>query len=247
MAPVRVGVADRVGQRLLDDAVGGQVDARGERARGAHDLELDGEPGAAYLVEHAAELAERGRRRRLRRSDGPRSTPSSRRSSVRARRAVSPMISTERRACAGLSGSSDVAASACTAIRLTWWATTSCSSRAIRARSAAASRDTTRSSSASARSARPCAASRFARLARLSVPGHPRRDEDHRLEDGLVGLAMAGRGQGDGDARHRKGDGDPPPHGAAAVDDRVERDRGPQRERREPESDLVVGDPRGSR
>src|SRR6185369_719904 len=61
---VRVGVADRVGQGLLDDAVGGQVDARGQLARGAHDLEIDGEPGAAYLVEHAAELAERGRRSR---------------------------------------------------------------------------------------------------------------------------------------------------------------------------------------
>jgi len=62
------------------------------------------------------------------------------------------------------------AAAAWIPMTLTWWATTSCNSRAIRARSAAASRDTTRSSSASARSARLCAAARFTRLARLSVP-----------------------------------------------------------------------------
>ncbi len=80
------------------------------------------------------------------------------------------MISTDRRACAGLSGSSEVAASACTAIRLTWCATTSCSSRAILARSAAASLVACRSSSASARSARFCAAARFARFVRLSTP-----------------------------------------------------------------------------
>ena len=80
------------------------------------------------------------------------------------------MMSTDRRAWAGLSGSSEDAASACTAIRLTWCATTSCSSRAIRARSAAASLVACRSSSASARSARLSAAARFARLALLSTP-----------------------------------------------------------------------------
>ena len=80
------------------------------------------------------------------------------------------MISTERRASAGRPGSSDVAASAWTAIRLTWWATTSCNSRAIRVRSRSAACEDCRSSSASARSARLCAARMLARLARLSRP-----------------------------------------------------------------------------
>ena len=87
-------------------------------------------------------------------SAGPRSTPSRRRSSVRAWRAVAAITSTDWAAWAGRPGSSDVAASACTAMRLTWCATTSCSSRAIRVRSAAAARATSLSRSDSARSAR---------------------------------------------------------------------------------------------
>ncbi len=53
------------------------------------------------------------------RSAGPRSTPSSRRNSVSACRAVSPMMSTADRAWSGRPGSREAAASAWTAIRLT--------------------------------------------------------------------------------------------------------------------------------
>jgi hypothetical protein len=83
------------------------------------------------------------------------------------------MMSTDRCAWAGWPGSSEAAASACTAIRLTWCATTSCNSRAIFPRSAAAAREDWRSSSASARSARLSAAARFARFARLRTPAAP--------------------------------------------------------------------------
>ena len=80
------------------------------------------------------------------------------------------MMATDRAAWAGCPGSSDAAASAWTAIRLTWCATTSCSSRAMVTRSRAAARADCRSISASARSARLSAARRFACRARLSTP-----------------------------------------------------------------------------
>ena len=162
--PGGVRVPDRVGQRLLNDPVRGEVDAGGQRAGRAR----------RPSDRPAARPRAPGRARR----PGPRVTPtarspalgraaqhpSSRRSSVRACRAVSPIMSTDRAASSGRPGSSEAAASACTAIRLTWCATTSCSSRAIRIRSARRGAGDWRSSSASARSARLSAASRFARL-----------------------------------------------------------------------------------
>ena len=178
------------------------------------------------------------------RADGRRSTPRSLRSSVSAWRAVSPMTSTDRRAWSGRPGSSEAAASAWTAIRLTWWATTSCSSRAIRIRSRSAACEDWRSSSASARSARLCAAWTLARMARLSRPAAAAVSEDHHLEDGVVRLVMARRGLGDPDGRRQDQAGDPAPGRAAAVEDGVERDSRPERERREPEPDLVIGHPR---
>src|SRR5207248_2045175 len=152
--PGRVGVPDGIRQRLLDDAVRGQVHPGRQRDRGALDLEVDPQAGAADLVEHIPEFPEGSRGRGLQPGG----------------RAVSPMTSTDRRAWSGRPGSSELAASAWTAIRLTWWATTSCSSRAIRIRSRSAASEDWRSSSASARSARLCAAWTLARLARLSRP-----------------------------------------------------------------------------
>ena len=64
-----------------------------------------------------------------------RRTPSSRRISVRPARAVSPISSSRRAPAAGIPGVASRAVSACTAIMEIWCATTSCSSRAIRARS----------------------------------------------------------------------------------------------------------------
>src|SRR5580704_8650035 len=64
-----------------------------------------------------------------------RSTPSSRRISVRPARAVSPISSSRRAPAAGIPGVASRAVSACTAIMEIWCATTSCSSRAMRARS----------------------------------------------------------------------------------------------------------------
>jgi len=57
------GVLDRIGERLLDDAVGGQVDAGRQRARLALDGERDGESGGARALDEAVELAH-GRLRR---------------------------------------------------------------------------------------------------------------------------------------------------------------------------------------
>ena len=93
-----------------------------------------------------------------------RSTPSRRRSSVIAVRAVdADQVRRRRGGSPGGAGSSAPTASACTAIRLTWCATTSCSSRAIRSRSAAAAPAAASSSAASARAARDAAAARAAR------------------------------------------------------------------------------------
>ena len=156
------------------------------------------------------------------------------------------MISTDRRACSGRSGSSEVAASAWTAIRLTWCATTSCSSRAIRVRSCSAARAAWRSSSASARSARFCAASRLARLARLSVPAAHAVRKISAWKMASYGSLWPGAASEIDMPDRREPAGDPAPDRMAAVDDGVERDRGPERKRREPESDLVVGDPRAA-
>ena len=64
-----------------------------------------------------------------------RSTPSSRRISVSAARAVSPIEDSRCAPAAGIPGVVSRAVSACTAIMEMWWATTSCRSREMRARS----------------------------------------------------------------------------------------------------------------
>ena len=80
------GVLERVGEALLDDPVGGEVDALGERKRLAVDVELDREPGAADLAHQRVEAVEPGLGRQLEPSPSRRITASSRRISVRAAR-----------------------------------------------------------------------------------------------------------------------------------------------------------------
>src|SRR5215218_7440171 len=115
------GVLERVGQRLLDDAVRGQVHPSRElNLRPVH-RERDVQPRLSELVDEPWNVGETG-------------------------------LGTQRIACEALSGSSAatvLAAPACTVIRLTRWATTSWSSRAIRVRSSATAR---RASAACSRS-----------------------------------------------------------------------------------------------
>ena len=57
------GVLDDVGQRLLHDPVGGQVDALRQRPRLALDGQVDADAGGARALEQLVELAEPGLRR----------------------------------------------------------------------------------------------------------------------------------------------------------------------------------------
>ena len=58
-------VLERVGQALLDDPVRGEVDPARERERLAVDVQLDGQPGAADLVQQRVEAVEPGLRHEL--------------------------------------------------------------------------------------------------------------------------------------------------------------------------------------
>ena len=49
----RLGVAEHVGQRFLDDPVGGQVDRGGQRPRVAVDVQLDPQAGGLGRVDAA--------------------------------------------------------------------------------------------------------------------------------------------------------------------------------------------------
>jgi hypothetical protein len=56
------GVLDRVGDRLLHHAVGGELDPGRERAALALDRQLHRQPGGSRALDEAVELLERGRR-----------------------------------------------------------------------------------------------------------------------------------------------------------------------------------------
>ena len=56
--PRRTGVFERVGERLLDDAIGGQFEAGGQWAGLAFDHDLDGQPGMLALVDQPPEVVE---------------------------------------------------------------------------------------------------------------------------------------------------------------------------------------------
>ena len=58
-------VLERVGQRLLDDAVGGEVDAGGQLAALALDAQLDRQPRRARALDERAEPVQRRLRREL--------------------------------------------------------------------------------------------------------------------------------------------------------------------------------------
>ena len=147
----RPGVLERVGQRLLHDPVGGQVDAGGSWSRSPCTVELDVEAGVgprpsrrgARSTERRAAGASSGRgaagrsapaRRRAARRAAGASRPGPRgRCSRRGVRASIASVgsggSSTRRAAAGLHDH-----------HLMAWATTSCSSRAMRVRSSATAR-----------------------------------------------------------------------------------------------------------
>ena len=55
-------VPGRVGQRLLDDPVGGLVDVRSELPASAVDADVDGEPGGAVALGERVECGEARRR-----------------------------------------------------------------------------------------------------------------------------------------------------------------------------------------
>ena len=151
---------------LLDDPVGRQVDPRPAAAPGRFDHQLDPEPGPPRPARPAtAPRPGRAGGEAGAWSPSPRSTPSSRRISTRAWRPVAAIASKAPAARAGSVATATRPASACTTIMLTWWATTSCSSRAIRARSEATAR---RASSARSRSSRAPAPG-----ARRSAPAAP--------------------------------------------------------------------------
>ncbi|MDP9136066.1 MAG: hypothetical protein M3N56_14705 [Actinomycetota bacterium] len=59
----RAGVLERVGERLLDDPVGGQVDARSQRDGLALEPQLDRQPGAGHLLGENVEVAQARQRR----------------------------------------------------------------------------------------------------------------------------------------------------------------------------------------
>ena len=58
-------VLERVGQALLDDPIGRELDATWQRERLTVDVQLDGKPGAADLVQQCVEAVEAGLRREL--------------------------------------------------------------------------------------------------------------------------------------------------------------------------------------
>ena len=131
-----------------------------------------------------------------------RSIPSSRRISVSAPRPVRSIVSSTSRVDAFASSSVRRSAPACTTITETWWAITSCSSRAIRARSS-----TTASRAATSRS-------RSASWARRSRSPITRRtssmaaSDDHRERHAVLeppgrspGCEARGHGDDDGHAR----------------------------------------------
>ena len=132
--------ADGVGERLLDDPVGRQVDPGRQRLLGALDHQLDPEPERRPARPATAPRPGLAGGEAGAWSPSPRSTPSGRRISTRAWRPVAAIASKAPAARAGSVATAARAASACTTIMLTWWATTSCSSRAIRARSEATAR-----------------------------------------------------------------------------------------------------------
>ena len=179
------GVLDRVGERLLDDAVGGEVDAGGQRRGARPRRQRHRQAGRARALDERVEAASVGcgararpRRRAARRAGGAsRRAPRGRcaRSARRPRGARAGSRSRIRRA-----------PPACTTITLIECATTSCISRAIRRRSSATARSARAARGAPRRAPPPraarsasagAAASRRGRRARTTSDEHGREDD----------------------------------------------------------------------
>ncbi len=159
------GVA-RAAERLLHEPVGGQVDAGRQRARLALDAQLDRQPAGGEAAHERADVGEarlRGERDVLVLA----AQHAEQAAQLRERLAPGLLDGGEgglRRA-SGLRSASRRAAAACTVIALSAWATTSCSSPAIRVRSSSAAL----SAAPWRLSASCCAFSRSAALSRARL------------------------------------------------------------------------------
>ena len=182
------GVLEHVGERLLDDAVGRQVHAGREPGWRAI--------GRQRAPRPARRTCSTSRGASLRPGWGPspsgsvsgRRTPSRWRSSSRAWRPASSTAPIACRAASGSSAATALAAPACTVITLTRWATTSCSSRAMRVRSSV----TIRRASAACSCCSWAARSERSRRRRPTYQGHEHGDagEDGLPPRGRVGEAV---------------------------------------------------------
>ena len=169
----RPRVLDHVGQRLLDDPVGREVDAGRQRPR------LRPRPRARPRARRRAR-ARSARGRRGRREPARARVPrhpagAARRASVHlGQRLAADRRRSARRRASRSAPSSAPSAWACTTIRLTPCATTSCSSRAIRTRSSATACSVSSACSRSSCAARSCSDSRCARRAAGTCRRRPR-------------------------------------------------------------------------
>ena len=139
--PFRACVAERIRQRLLHDAVGRHVDAGRQRASLA-DARRSSPPGRRPA---AARRARRPGPGRAADAAGPSAAPGRTAATAGGARPAPPgrwsrSTASAWRAWSGRVSKTSSAAAACTTITETLWATTSCISRAIRARSSATAR-----------------------------------------------------------------------------------------------------------
>ena len=180
------GVPAGVGERLLHDPVGGELHAQGPGPPGSPDtVDLDRQADVGGLADQVGEPAQRGLRRRRRRRRRPCAAPRAGGASRRAPAGRCPgRGAAAATAASGERASISSAASAWTTMRLSPCATTSCSSRAIRARSSAAASSASRSSSPSSAAARSSTAERRSARCRTKAPeapGHP--EVEQRIDD----------------------------------------------------------------
>ena len=145
-----------VGERLLHDPVGGQVDGRGQRRAALRGATSTGSPARRKRSTSSVSRPGRAPAR-----SAPRGRPDCAQQAARGaqlvQRGAAGLADVAQRLL-GLVGAAvhDVArpTPACTLISAMWWATTSCSSRAMRSRSSATRRRASSSRVRSARSAR---------------------------------------------------------------------------------------------
>ena len=165
------GVLADVGERLLHDAVRRERRRRREPSRpeaAAWRVHLGA--GRPRLLDQHGDVTRAAAAGRVPVTSPDRSSPRRRRISPSASRPVSAMVARVRVATAGSRSAAYRAPSACTTITDSPWATTSCISRAIRARSSEAASSTCCAASRSTRMLRSTSASTYALRIRPSVP-----------------------------------------------------------------------------